>query len=380
MVILKATNVLFLTITDLVVEQLAEVVDRGMKQEFKFEKVSMKDLVGIITSVIFVLFFPVLVFAQTSHRGVAVGPFLSSTDAQEIAGWGANIIRYSLSQDPRAHTETEAEYYARLVDSLTYLDNLIPTLASSGMQVIIDPGLGPGGYLFEKNKRKDRIFHEAWAQNAFVAGWQTIAAHYAGNPTVLGYQLLNEPATGKKVTKKLKKWKALATYTAQTIRAIDADPGHIIYVSSEYGNPNNLSKVKNIPVAGIGYTFNYYEPQKYTHQGIGSNPYGVSYPYKKANLKTHRKILKKVASFKKKVRGAPILIGELSVIRWAPNASAYLSDVLSLCEEYGFDYTIYGYDANVWDLRYTSDMYNYSPSPTPTDRLLTAEQYFLLNN
>ena len=95
--------------------------------------------------------------------------------------------------------------------------------------------------------------------------WQTIAAHFAGNPAVAGYDLMNEPMGAPNT---LAVWRAYdSLYHA--IRAVDTD--HIIIIEGTFGSWN-WSMLPN--PASYRWTNVVYEMHEYQWNST-SNPAGV---------------------------------------------------------------------------------------------------------
>ena len=93
-------------------------------------------------------------------------------------------------------------------------------------------------------------------QERYAAAWRFVAARFAGNPSVLGYDLFNEPWPGH-VTEK-----QIATLYSKVIPAIRrVDPNHLIFyepsVLFDYGQPTTLPKFSDTK---LGMSFHDYCP------------------------------------------------------------------------------------------------------------------------
>ena len=110
-------------------------------------------------------------------------------------------------------------------DAFDKVDWLISQAAARGIYTVIDMHGAPGGV--SQAQSSGDMSNTYWTNPAFQAQtsalWTTIANHYKGNPNVLGYDLLNEPAN---VDDSLQ----LAAYASlyNTVRA--ADPNHIVII------------------------------------------------------------------------------------------------------------------------------------------------------
>ena len=107
-------------------------------------------------------------------------------------------------------------------------------------------------------------------------------------------------------------------------------------------------------MAGIVYSFHFYEPHEITHQGLPDHPAAVAYPSKawdKAQLSQAMNEARRFAAQHK----LPMFVGEFSCVRWAPGGSCprYLADAVALFEAEGWGWTYHcwrcyqGWDAEV---------------------------------
>jgi endoglucanase len=76
------------------------------------------------------------------------------------------------------------------------MDRLVEWARKAGIYVILDLHCAPGGQTgtnIDDSWGYPWLYRSAEAQNHTIAVWRRIAAHYAAEPVVLGYDLLNEP-------------------------------------------------------------------------------------------------------------------------------------------------------------------------------------------
>lgn len=87
-------------------------------------------------------------------------------------------------------------FEAEKSEGFTLLDRVIQWSHQEGLYVIIDMHAAPGG---QTGANIDDSYGYPWLYDSpgeqahLVAIWQRIARHYKDNPTILGYDLLNEP-------------------------------------------------------------------------------------------------------------------------------------------------------------------------------------------
>lgn len=81
----------------------------------------------------------------------------------------------------------------------------------------------------------------------------------------------------------------------------------------------------------------------------------------------------------KLAHNARIFLGEFSAVRWAPGAADYLDGIISLAEEYGWDWTYHAFrESPVWSVEHENlpyDLKNHPVATSPTDRMLVLQKY-----
>ena len=113
--------------------------------------------------------------------------YVTQGDIQFLAKVGYNSIRVPI--DYRLFTPGNDEGF-------TLLDRVIGWAQEAGLYIIIDLHAAPCG---QTGTNSDNSWGYPWlfespeCQQETVDLWQRIAAHYNNSPTVLGYDLLNEP-------------------------------------------------------------------------------------------------------------------------------------------------------------------------------------------
>lgn len=318
-------------------------------------------------------------------RGAMIGPRVGEADLRVLGqDWKANHVRWQLIWGGFPHSPADngdlAAYDRWLEGELTRLDQLLPVCAEVGIHVLIDLHTPPGG---RDPGSVCRLFQEQRFQDKFVAVWEKIARRYRGNPTVWGYDLVNEPVEGS-LPDGLRDWRALARLTAQRVRAIDADHALIIE-PAPWGSPESLVNFEPLDVPRVVYSVHIYQPHQFTHQGVYDNPVGLTYPGMIAGQQWDqdrlRKALQPVVDFQRDFN-VHIYIGEFSAIRWAPGNSAhdYLRDVIELCEEHGWDWAYHAFrEWNGWSVEHGPDKQNSARSAAPTDRERLLRSWFEKN-
>lgn len=137
---------------------------------------------------------------------------------------------------------------------LEVMDAIIDYAGQIGINVILDmhritPGVG---------KQEDGLwFNDSYSLEDLGADWQTIAGRYAGNDTVVGVDLFNEPSGdarwGDEAPDPSLDWAAAATYLGNTVHKVNPDvlvlvEGIHIVDNAWYWVGGNLSGVADHPI------------------------------------------------------------------------------------------------------------------------------------
>ena len=151
-------------------------------------------------------------------------------------------------------------------------------------------------------------------------------------------------------------------------------------------NPN-FFEMEPMNLKNIIYSVHMYAPGDYTHQGVNDTSYtkqfyAKRYDYRKAGWNRERlaKSMEATRNFEKKY-GAKIQVGEFSVAIWAPGGADYLNDLISIFEEYKWDWTYHAFrEWEGWSLEHEGRPDAMWKAEKPTDRLQTMLKYWQKNN
>ncbi len=174
----------------------------------------------------------------TGHFGIATNDslmnlwrdsWITTNDLDVLVSLGMNLARFHFTYD--TFQEVPADSTVALANvswkpdavAFKYMDWLMTECAQRQLYVVLDYDY-PEGNPTTAGAYQDR----------FIYIWQRIAAHYAGNATVLGYDLWNEAYTSGVP--------ALFNQTYQAIRQLD--PDHPIIMEQCWWGPNgDLSQI-----------------------------------------------------------------------------------------------------------------------------------------
>ena len=273
-----------------------------------------------------------------------------SEDMPEMRRWGANVVRWQLIRNwNRRDSDQSVEDYLSWIDSrIPEVKQVLDKAAELGMKVILDLHVPPGGRRIGGGEMN--LFHCPGFVDGYLEAWKRLARAVAGHPALYGYDLLNEPYQSE-IPAKVMDYLSLQYKAAVTVRSIDPKTP-VVIESNLNASPAAFRYLKPLPLRDVVYQVHMYMPAAYTHQGVGNELPLAAYPgifresyygekryYNKAEL---RRVLQPVRDFQRKY-GAKILVGEFSVIRWAPGGERYLEDCIEIFEEYGWDWTYHAF-------------------------------------
>lgn len=214
-----------------------------------------------------------------------------------------------------------------------FLDQQLAWADKYNLHVILDMHVLPGGAIqdYRITKENQKFWNDVNYQDLFIKGWELLAKRYQDNKTILGYELMNEPAT------EAHNYWELMRRTVEAIRKIDKN--HIIIVQAT--KDHNITE---LPDKNIIYSFHFYKPLYFTHQGIlADSSTKTTYPgqaqdwehkiqnFDKAVLK---KDMQYISDLSRK-HNMPVIIGEFGVSTYADEKSMahWINDVIALTDD-----------------------------------------------
>ena len=240
--------------------------------------------------------------AETKIRGFMVAKGIQPEDISVLKTWNANTIRYPLEWLNGVDSATKEEYLTWLEDALDTFDAILPALTDAKIKVVLNLYSPPGGFSkISDCSSTQKLFCVGWTQTAFLEAWQKITTRYKDNPTIYGFDLVNEPAFRKEAAGLLD-WNTLASLTTKTIR--DIDPTRHVIIEPPYGDLFRINQLKAVPFDNVSYSPHFYYPLSFQHQGLYGRKLGVKYPNKNFNKKLLAAKLDRVAAFQKANKSA----------------------------------------------------------------------------
>ena len=147
--------------------------------------------------------------------------YVTREDIQFIRAQGFNSVRIPLHW--KLFTTDDAEGFQ-------LLDRVIGWCREAGLLVVLDLHAAPGGQTgtnIDDGHGYPWLFRDAGAQQQTAELWTRIARHYRNEPTILGYDLLNEPIPNYAGYQELHpQLEPLYRRIAKAIRAVD--PHHVL--------------------------------------------------------------------------------------------------------------------------------------------------------
>jgi endoglucanase len=186
--------------------------------------------------------------------------WITTQDLDNIKSAGFNVVRLPVWWGQFYRLDDISPFGWR-ADAFEMLDWLVQAAAERGLYVIIDMhGVVGGQSVSDATGQQGR--NEYWTnpdnQGNTAWMWWQIAHHYAGNPTIAGYDLINEPFGAPDSAAVIGAYDSLY----QTVRS--ADPSHIIFLEGTWGNWN-WSMLPD--PAEHGWTNVVYEMHEYQYNG-----------------------------------------------------------------------------------------------------------------
>lgn len=188
-------------------------------------------------------------------------------DFRRVAEMGLNAVRFYMNYRT---FESDAAPGAYLPDGWKWLDDNIAWAKQNGVYLVLNMHVPPGGFQSLGNGKA--LWDRPALQDRLIKLWAAIAQRYRGEPTIAGFDLLNEPV----VTKSKQQWIDLAGRIAAAIRA--ADPERMLFVErlNAIGHDWNEDAELNfftIADPNVVYEFHFYEPFVFTHQKASWVPF-----------------------------------------------------------------------------------------------------------
>lgn len=273
--------------------------------------------------------------------------FITHQDICRIKKMGANCVRapfnYRLIQQDR---------------QWSYFDNLVDWCRREGLFCILDLHSAPGAQNPDWHSDSDgsALFWKIKRfQRQYFTIWQKIASRYKDEPTIAGYDVLNEPV--------LKNPQALKKFYRHVVRVIrEVDKNHIIFLeANNYGQ--QLKLLGRPRDENIAYSIHIYQPLNFT---FNFQPH-LRYPGYINGKYWDRKRVYEMAGYYHRLAErwqVPIYVGEFGVNYRSGSDYGelkFLQDLLDCFKKFNFHWTYWTYKAVAGGL-YPDGIYQYLPN------------------
>lgn len=171
----------------------------------------------------------------------------SRKDFENIKALGCDVIRLPINL--KAMTSGSPDYTLDPL-FLSFLDETIGWAEDLGIYIIVDNHTFDPAIPTEKDVEK--VLLKEWAQ---------LAARYRDRSDFVVFEVLNEPHGID-----MGKWAKIQGRVVAAIRAIDARHA-IIVGAANFNNYRDLASLPAYPEKNLIYTFHFYDPMVFTHQG-----------------------------------------------------------------------------------------------------------------
>jgi endoglucanase len=307
-------------------------------------------------------------FAQVyDTRGYTREHFRTWITAEDIAlikSMGFDHVRLSVNPQPMIVNHRPEEIPA---EYLGYLDAAVKLILDHGLAVVID--LHPDSEFKARLAKDDSFVQE------FSDFWRVLARHYSTwDSERVFFEILNEPEMLDRY-----RWLGVQANLAAAIR--EGAPQHtLIATGARWSDDDDLVFLEPLRDSNVIYTFHFYEPHIFTHQGATWSSYpwhwvkGLHYPsspesaakvsasvpdavdrlavirygedhWDAARIDTE---IAQVAEWARH-RGVPVVCNEFGVYRdYADphDRAAWIHDVRSSLEQHGMGWTMWDYSGS----------------------------------
>ena len=284
---------------------------------------------------------------------------MTEDDVRTLAEWNANLVRRQINV-PRPPSAQDDEWYFRgLSARLDRLEREMKLFRKYGIRVCIDLHSGPST---TKNKHAGNTLPADYDTAELRRAWRMIAERFAGDPSVYGYDIMNEPAVSPQA------WDRIFRETVAEIRKVDRRTP-VVTEFLRFFYPEEMNVI--------------YSPHTLTHFGVGGIgtvrwSYGNYVNGEFLDKNQLRVYMETIIDFSLRHPSARLFVGEFSCILWSKGAEGYIRDCIELFEEYGWDWTYHAYrEWPPWDVEYTHDA-NYTVGKAIKAKTDTARKRELL--
>ena len=223
-------------------------------------------------------------FAQSpqDYSAARTNRYTDDSDIALMAKLGFDHVRLSidaapLEKGPLGPDGLSADFVGRL-------DHAVDAMLANGLAVQID--------VHPESEYKAKVRETSEGVERFVMLWRRLAGHYANrDQEKVFFEIMNEPEVRDPY-----RWAGIQARAAAAIREV-APHNTIIATGPNWSGIADLLTQQPLPDGNVIYTFHFYEPHEFTHQGAGWGgtwwiyTHGIPYPATESSM---QEILKQV--------------------------------------------------------------------------------------
>lgn len=268
----------------------------------------------------------------------------TEADFKDLAATGANVVRVAL----QLRRCIGCDHYEAPDADVAYTERILQRGERHGFRVMLVLLATPWG-------NQSDYWDQPKLKADIVKKWGQIARRLKAFPALVAYDLINEPVVPQTPLNRSAQtqWHELAQAIAVELRAADPDTP-LVVEPTPWGLPSSFWRTVPLRVSGLVYSFHFYEPRAFTHQGLQDQHAAMAYPSKSWDKPQLSQEMQEALRFAAQHK-VPMFVGEFSCVRWAPAGSCprYLTDVVALfgAEGWGWAYHCWrcyqGWDAEV---------------------------------
>jgi endoglucanase len=175
---------------------------------------------------------------------------IREADIRAISEAGFNVVRLPINH---RIFEFVGDSISEKSQGWALLDSVLGWCAKHQVYAVIDIHAAPGGqsiFFIADHTRHKLLWHAEESRRKTIQLWRAIARHYASNPTVAGYDLLNEPVPPND--------KILVSLYSRIIAGIrEVDPNHLIILEGA-NFAKRFTGFHQLPDSNMAFSFHIY--------------------------------------------------------------------------------------------------------------------------
>ncbi len=261
-------------------------------------------------------------------------------DYARLESWGVNVVRLGL--DWHWFAADKDQFFA-------FVDQHIAWATSHRIWLIPVMFVPPAGE--QDYSRGTRFWRNASYRNALKAFWVEVAQRYAEEPTIAGYDLLNEPSAAQAGVD----WLPYAGELHDAIWTVDKNHFLVIESHADGQFSERLPLRSRVKYPNVVYSIHDYSPESMTHNGASGKPEALTYPGPAPDYDGKIQLWNKTTT-DQLMRGegripitwaqqakVPLFIGEWGTVKHTTGYVRWVADHVELMGQWGVHWTYFAY-------------------------------------